>query len=108
MLTDVVIESLGGSQRVRIKCKDCVRKIAVYDALIAVQLRDCIAIYERVPADGGGTAYQLKARLQYSRNCDLLVVSSSHLTICDKHKLRCFNFGGVQCVLYTVCTVFTV
>eukprot|EP00892_Ulva_mutabilis_P005266 jgi/Ulvmu1/3110/UM015_0150.1 len=96
MLTDVVIETLGGSHRVRIRCKDCVRKISVYEAMVAVQLLDCIAVYERAAAEGGGTSYQLKARMQYSRNCDLLVVSSSHLTICDKHKLRCFNFGGVQ------------
>lgn len=98
MLTDVVIETLGGSHRARIKCRDCVRKIAVFEALVAVQLLESIIVYERVPADGGGTAYHLKARISYSKNCDLLVVSSGHLTICDKNKLRCFNFDGVQCV----------
>ena len=50
-MTDVIIQHLITDQKVRIKCHDYVKKIAVYKDRLAVQLPDRIILYE-VMKDG--------------------------------------------------------
>ena len=45
-MTDVIIQHLITEQKVRIKCRDYVKKIAVYKDRLAVQLSDKVVIYE--------------------------------------------------------------
>ena len=46
-MTDVIIQHLTlENKKVRIKCKDHVKKIAVYKDRLAVQLPDKVLIYE--------------------------------------------------------------
>jgi intraflagellar transport protein 122 len=47
-MTDVIIQNLITEVKVRIKCKDLVKKLAVYNNKLAVQLPDKIVIYEIV------------------------------------------------------------
>jgi intraflagellar transport protein 122 len=45
-MTDIVIQHLVSDQRARIKCRDHVKKIAVYKDRLAVQLAERLIIYE--------------------------------------------------------------
>ena len=45
-MTDVVVQSMTSDDKVRIKCKDYVKKIAIYSDRLAVQLPDKLNIYE--------------------------------------------------------------
>ena len=46
-MTDVVVQHLLSGQRVRIRCRDYVRKIAVHRDQLAIQLPDRILVYRR-------------------------------------------------------------
>lgn len=45
-MTDIMIQNLVNEQKVRIKCRDYVRKIAIYKDRLAVQLSNQVVIYE--------------------------------------------------------------
>ena len=45
-MTDVIVQHLITEQKVRIKCRDYIKKIAVYSNRLAVQLPDKVVIYE--------------------------------------------------------------
>lgn len=44
-MTDVIVQHLVTEQKVRIKCRDYVKKIAIYKDRLAVQLPDRIIVY---------------------------------------------------------------
>ena len=48
-MTDVIIQHLITEQKVRIKCRDYVKKIAVYKDRLAVQLPDRVVLRFRPP-----------------------------------------------------------
>ena len=45
-MTDVIVQNLLTEVKVRIKCKDLVKKLAVFKSRLAVQLPDKVVIYE--------------------------------------------------------------
>jgi intraflagellar transport protein 122 len=114
--TDVVVSHLTSDTRVRIKCRDYVKKVAVYKDRLAVQLPDRIIIYETVPVDeslssskAGGAAisspttshsstvmYRVRDKIIASLECNLLVVTSSHVVLCLDKKLALYSFKGVR------------
>ena len=73
-MTDVVIEALTGGPRVRMKCSSYVRKIAVYESLVAVQVNDAYVVYERRTGEGESVQYGIKSHMPINRECDLLQV----------------------------------
>ena len=50
-MTDVVVQQLATEQKVRIKCKNYVKKIAIYKDRLAVLLPERLHIYELPPED---------------------------------------------------------
>jgi intraflagellar transport protein 122 len=48
-MTDVIIQHLITEQKVRIKCRDYVKKIAVYKDRLAVQLPDRVVSQSPLP-----------------------------------------------------------
>ncbi|RKO92638.1 WD40-repeat-containing domain protein [Blyttiomyces helicus] len=93
-MTDVVIQHLITDQRARIKCRDYVKKIAVYKDRLAVQLPDRVIIYELFHDDATDMHYRIKEKLQKKLDCNLLVVTSQHIILCLEKKLQMFNFSG--------------
>ncbi|KAJ3403303.1 hypothetical protein HDV05_007909, partial [Chytridiales sp. JEL 0842] len=93
-MTDVVIQHLSTDQRARIKCRDYVKKIAVYRDRLAVQLADRVIIYELVHDEPTDMHYRIKEKLQKKLDCNLLVVTSSHIILCLEKKLQMYNFQG--------------
>ncbi|KAJ3139735.1 hypothetical protein HK101_003620, partial [Irineochytrium annulatum] len=93
-MTDVVIQHLSTDQRARIKCRDYVKKIAVFRDRLAVQLPDRVIIYELFHDDATDMHYRIKEKLQKKLECNLLVVTSHHIILCLERKLQMFHFNG--------------
>ncbi|KAJ0399949.1 hypothetical protein ATCC90586_002140 [Pythium insidiosum] len=100
-LTDVIVQHLMTEQKVRIKTRDCVKKLSVYRDRLAVQLSDRIIIYELASDDPSGAPassydmhYRVKERIQKDLPCSLLVVTSHHFILCQKQKLQQYDFRG--------------
>uniref|UniRef100_A0A7S0VDQ0 Intraflagellar transport protein 122 homolog n=1 Tax=Polytomella parva TaxID=51329 RepID=A0A7S0VDQ0_9CHLO len=95
-MTDVIIQHLITEQKVRIKCKDYVKKIAVYKDKLAVQLPSKIIIYELADAADYDMHYQSATRIQQKLDCNLLVVTSAHVILCQEKKLQLYAFDGTK------------
>ncbi|KAJ1568699.1 hypothetical protein HK405_014907, partial [Cladochytrium tenue] len=93
-LTDVVIQHLSTDQRARIKCRDYVKKIAVYKDRLAVQLPDRVIIYELYHDDATDMHYRIREKMHKKLECNLLVVTSQHIILCQEKKLQAFQFSG--------------
>lgn len=98
-LTDVIVQHLMTEQKVRIKTRDCVKKLSVYRDRLAVQLSDRIIIYElaehaKVATPSYNMHYRVKERILQDLPCSLLVVTSLHFILCQKQKLQQYDFTG--------------
>ena len=93
-MTDVIIQHLISEQKVRIKTRDYVKKIAVYKARLAIQLPDRVLIYETAVDDPYDMHYKLREKIVKQLDCNLLVVTSAHIILCQERKLQLFNFKG--------------
>eukprot|EP00937_MAST-01D_sp_MAST-1D-sp2_P001092 g1092.t1 len=121
LLSDVIVQHLVTDQKVRIKCRDLVCKIAVFRDRLAVQLPDRTIVYELVQNEGkenedaffgmgmgmgmdgmgvggpGASAsmhYRVRDRVQRRVECDHLLVSSLHLLAAKGTKLSLLGFSG--------------
>ncbi|KAJ8301312.1 hypothetical protein KUTeg_021173 [Tegillarca granosa] len=95
-MTDVIIQHLITEQKVRIKCRDLVKKIAIYRHRLAVQLPDKIVIYELYSDDSADMHYKVKEKINKKFECNLLVVCSQNIILCQDKRLQCFSFQGVK------------
>ncbi|KAJ1568295.1 hypothetical protein HK405_002985 [Cladochytrium tenue] len=93
-MTDVVIQHLSTDQRARIKCRDYVKKIAVYKDRLAVQLPDRVIVYELFHDDATDMHYRIREKMHKKLECNLLVVTSQHIILCQEKKLQAFQFSG--------------
>ncbi|CAK4696321.1 hypothetical protein AeMF1_011920 [Aphanomyces euteiches] len=93
-MTDVIVQHLMTEQKVRIKTRDFVKKIAVYRDRLAVQLSDRIIIYELSNESSYDMHYRVRERIQKDLPCSLLVVTSLHFILCQQRKLQQYNFSG--------------
>ncbi|XP_071171203.1 intraflagellar transport protein 122 homolog isoform X2 [Mytilus galloprovincialis] len=82
--------------RVRIKCRDLVKKIAIYRHRLAVQLPDKIVIYELYSDDSADMHYKVKEKINRKFECNLLVVCSQNIILCQDKRLQCYSFQGVK------------
>uniref|UniRef100_T1IRE0 Intraflagellar transport protein 122 homolog n=1 Tax=Strigamia maritima TaxID=126957 RepID=T1IRE0_STRMM len=95
-MTDIVIQHLLTDQKVKIKCRDLVKKIAIYKHRLAVQLPERVIIYELFNVDSNDMHYRLKDKISQKFDCNLLVVCMQHIVLCQEKKLQCINFSGVK------------
>jgi intraflagellar transport protein 122 len=94
-LTDVVLRELSTKQDVRIKCKDLVKKIALYKNFLAVQLPKSINVYEISQSETGALKVKLPPlKIRESIECSLLVVCSRNLILCLDRRLTSLAFDG--------------
>mmetsp|Transcript_15563 Transcript_15563/g.27636 ORF Transcript_15563/g.27636 Transcript_15563/m.27636 type:complete len:1297 (+) Transcript_15563:197-4087(+) len=94
-MTDVIIQHLVTEQKVRIRCKDYVKKIAVYRDRLAVQLPDKVLIYEVSHDDPLDMHYKNIEKIKQKFVCSLLVVTTHHIILCQERKLQLYSFHGV-------------
>jgi len=95
VMTDVIIQHLVTEQKVRIRCKDYVKKIAVYRDRLAVQLPDKVLIYEVSHDDPLDMHYKNIEKIKQKFVCSLLVVTNHHIILCQERKLQLYSFHGV-------------
>ncbi|XP_067933831.1 intraflagellar transport protein 122 homolog isoform X2 [Watersipora subatra] len=95
-MTDVIIQHLVTEQKVRIRCRDLVKKIAIYRNRLAVQLPDRIVVYELYSEDAADMHYKIKEKINKKFDCNLLVVTANNIILCLERKLQCLSFQGVK------------
>lgn len=95
-MTDVIIQHLLTDQKVRIKCRDLVKKIAIYKHRLAVQLAERIVVYELYSAETADMHYRVKEKINQKLDCNLLVVCTNHLVLCQEKRLQSLNFKGTK------------
>lgn len=93
-MCDVIIQHLVSGQKVRIKCRDLVHKIAIYRHRLAVQLPERVVLYELSSADNQPMHYKVKEKISKKFNCSLLVVCSENIVLCQDKKLQSLDFAG--------------
>uniref|UniRef100_A0A8D0LBE5 Intraflagellar transport protein 122 homolog n=1 Tax=Sphenodon punctatus TaxID=8508 RepID=A0A8D0LBE5_SPHPU len=95
-MTDVIVQHLITEQKVRIKCRELVKKIAIYKNRLAIQLPEKILIYELYSDDSSDMHYRVKEKIVKKFECNLLVVCSDHIILCQEKRLQCLSFSGVK------------
>uniref|UniRef100_A0AC11CPA6 Intraflagellar transport 122 n=1 Tax=Ovis aries TaxID=9940 RepID=A0AC11CPA6_SHEEP len=95
-MTDVIVQHLITEQKVRIKCKELVKKIAIYKNRLAIQLPEKILIYELYSEDSLDMRYRVKEKIARKFECNLLVVCADHIILCQERRLQCLSFSGVK------------
>lgn len=94
-MCDVIIQHLISGQKVRIKCRDLVHKIAIYKNKLAVQLPERVVLYELNSAENQPMHYRVKEKISKKFDCSLLVVCSQHLVLCHEKKIQSLDFTGI-------------
>uniref|UniRef100_A0A667Z4L2 Intraflagellar transport protein 122 homolog n=1 Tax=Myripristis murdjan TaxID=586833 RepID=A0A667Z4L2_9TELE len=95
-MTDVIVQHLITEQKVRIKCRELVKKIAIYRNRLAIQLPEKILIYELYSDDSSDMHYRIKEKICRKLECNLLVVCSQHIILCQEKRLQCLSFTSVR------------
>ncbi|KAJ3323550.1 hypothetical protein HDV06_001574 [Boothiomyces sp. JEL0866] len=95
-LTDVVINNLSTNHCSRIKCRDYIKKIALYKECLAVQIPDRVVVYELFHDEQGDMHYRIKEKIHQSFECNMLVVASQNILICNENKLQLYSMTGEQ------------
>ena len=95
LMTDVIVQQLETDQKVRIRCKDYVKKIAVYKDKLAVQLPDKLVIYQKIESDDpDDMQYRMMTTIEDDLKCNLLVITSHHVILCMEKKLLLYTMEG--------------
>ncbi|XP_066470268.1 intraflagellar transport protein 122 homolog isoform X1 [Tiliqua scincoides] len=95
-MTDVIVQHLITEQKVRIKSRELVKKIAIYKNRLAIQLPEKIQIYELYSDDSSDMHYRVKEKIVKKFECNLLVVCSEHIILCQEKRLQCLSFSGTK------------
>ncbi|XP_046642661.1 intraflagellar transport protein 122 homolog [Daphnia pulicaria] len=93
-LTDVVVHYLLTEEKVRICCRDLIKKIAIYKNRLAVQLQEKLMIYEQ--QEGEQLHYVIKEKISQNFKCSLMAICTNHIILCHEKKLQSVNFQGVK------------
>jgi intraflagellar transport protein 122 len=95
-LTDVIIQHLVTDTRVRIRCRDYVKKIALFKERLAVLLTDKIVLYGVSADDEFDMKYKALKKVVYKGECSLMITGYSSLLICFERKIKLIDFSGKQ------------
>ncbi|XP_063797290.1 intraflagellar transport protein 122 homolog isoform X2 [Pseudophryne corroboree] len=94
-MTDVIVQHLITEQKVRIKCRELVKKIAIYKNRLAIQMPEKILIYELYSEDAADMHYRVKEKIVKKFECNLLVVCSHHVILCQILKIFVDNLFSI-------------
>lgn len=92
-MTDIIIQHLVTNQKVRIKCKDLIQKVAVYKDRLAVQLPEQVIIYEP-SGNSEDMHYRVRNKLLKSFEYSLLAVTTNNLIFYLDNRIQSLSFNG--------------
>jgi intraflagellar transport protein 122 len=96
-MTDVIVQHVVSEQKVRIKCRDRVSKIAVHRDRLAVHLPDRIHVYELTRhEDTFDLHYRIrdKISLRGAGLCQHMGVLAEHVVVCRGSRVQLLDFQG--------------
>ncbi|CAG0893454.1 unnamed protein product [Cyprideis torosa] len=93
-MTDVIIQHLITGEKVRIRCRDLVKRIAIYKHRLAVQLPERVVVYELCSDETEDMRYKVKDRINKKLECNLLVICAKHLILCQERRLQSLSPNG--------------
>lgn len=94
-MTDVIIQHLVTETRVKIRCRDYIKKIAIYKDRLAVQLPEKIIIYSVQADDPFDMKYKAHKKINKRIDCSNLFVTSHHLILIFDKKIQLLSFTGI-------------
>ena len=96
LMTDVIIQHLVTETRVKIRCRDHIKRIAIYKDRLAVQLTEKLIVYTVNNEDPTDMKYKAYRKISKKIDCTQLLVLAHHLVVCnDGNKIQLLNFSGV-------------
>ena len=81
--------------RVKIRCRDYIKKIAIYKDRLAVQLPEKIIIYAIQPDDPFDMKYKAHKMINKRIDCNNLFVTSQNLVLVFEKKIQLLAFTGI-------------
>ena len=87
LMTDVIIQHLVSETRVKIRCRDYIKKIAIYKDRLAVQLPEKIIIYSVQADDPYDMKYKAHKKINKRIDCSNLFVTSQNLVFVFEKKI---------------------
>lgn len=97
-LTNVIIQHLGRQRHSKLICNGLVKKVAIYHNRLAVQLNEKIIVYRLASGEKEGeqVEYKVLDRITSNIDCQLLVVTSHHVILCNDKDLHCLDHKGMK------------
>lgn len=95
LMTDVIIQHLVTETRVKIRCRDFIKKIAIYKDRLAVQLPEKIIIYSVQADDPFDMKYKAHKKINKRIECSNLFVTSQNLVFIFEKKIQLLAFTGI-------------
>ena len=86
-MTDVIIQHLVTETRVKIRCRDYVKKIAIYRDRLAVQLPEKIIVYSLSGEDPYDMKYKAYRKIAKKIDCNQFFVFYGHLVLIYEKKI---------------------
>ncbi len=97
-MTDVIVQHLSTGKKVRIKHKDYVKKISIYNNRLAVQLPDRVVIYELTQSiDPANMKYRTRDKIRGASvlgKSKHMVVTAMHVLLSQDNKIYVVSFSG--------------
>ncbi|EPZ35509.1 hypothetical protein O9G_003401 [Rozella allomycis CSF55] len=91
-MTNVIIHDLDNGLKAKIKCRDLVKRIAVFKDKLAILLNDRVALYELEDKDD--MRYKLYKKTTLKMECSLMIVASENIVVCLDTKLILLTSQG--------------
>ena len=95
LMTDVIIQHLVTETRVKIRCRDYIKRIAIYKDRLAVQLPEKLIIYTVNNEDPTDMKYKAYRKISKKLEWSHLIVLVHHLVVWMDQKIQLMNFSGV-------------
>ncbi|CAI2371085.1 unnamed protein product [Moneuplotes crassus] len=95
LMTDIIIQHLVSETRVKIRCRDYIRRISIYKDRLAVQLPEKLIIYTVNPEDPLDMKYKAYRKISKKLECEDLLVLEHHIILYKGKTLQLLNFSGV-------------
>lgn len=101
-LTEIVVQHLFTDRKVRIKCRDLVKKLALYKNKLAVQVSDKVFIYESNSEDLNDIHFRLKKeRVTYNIESSSMGIIINYLLFSHQNTVSTYTFDGIKTRTWT-------